>query len=443
MMSSTTQAVRANQSTTQADLAPAMEPSRRLVSCLIVCLVVIASLTMGPATGSAQSAVYPGDSLASIAEIDSGSPTAEPNLVTPISFNEISHGNGVATPAAPFAGQGGFDVSLELAAMRDRLQSQENQIATLRSQLHSPLAARSKPGGNRWFSTFESVIVQPLQENTTALIVQTDSGYSHVAFPWELQHSPRIQFGLESTGDSIGWRMRYWQFRHSNSFLANDANGLLTPPNIGTVGYLVEDGDITLGLESIEEGRFTSSIRTDVIDWELQRQIAQPIDVYAGIRYAKVAQRYVAVTDAGSAWAKSSLRGVGPTVALRMQHTLKLDRLSLFANLRGSLLFGQKQFSVYDDVNDSLQTIGSDDTRLSSDGGDTLSGNTEMQIGLRFAPSDWIAFSVAFEAQTFTNVGGPNPTAVFTGADNGLSSDGPMDDSLSFAGVTVGTEVTW
>lgn len=102
---------------------------------------------------------------------------------------------------------------------------------------------------------------------------------------------------------------------------------------------------------------------------------------------------------------------------------------------------GQRKYSVHDNVNNSLQTIGSDDFRLSSDGGDPLSGNTEIQVGLRFAPSDLIALSTALETQTFTNVGGSHPTDVFTGNDNGLSSDGPMGDSLSFAGVTIGTEV--
>jgi len=86
---------------------------------------------------------------------------------------------------------------------------------------------------------------------------------------------------------------------------------------------------------------------------------------------------------------------------------------------------GQKRFSVYDDANESLQTIGSEDVNLSSDGGDTLSNNAEFQVGLRFVPSDWIAFTVAFEAQTFTNVGGPNPTGIFAGDDSALSGSSP------------------
>ena len=70
--------------------------------------------------------------------------------------------------------------------------------------------------------------------------------------------------------------MRYWQFRHSNSFDANNANGLIPTGNEGIAGYLSEDGDITVGLDFIEEGRFLSSVRTDVIDWEqLQVSVAE------------------------------------------------------------------------------------------------------------------------------------------------------------------------
>ena len=72
-----------------------------------------------------------------------------------------------------------------------------------------------------------------------------------------------------------------------------------------------------------------------------------------------------------------------------------------------------------------------------------MSGNTKMQVGLRIAANDWLALTVAFEAQNFMNVGGANPTGIFTGPDSELAGASPMDDSLCFAGITVGTEVTW
>ncbi len=106
------------------------------------------------------------------------------------------------------------------------------------------------------------------------------------------------------------------------------------------MGYLSEDGDITTGLAFITAGTFHSNVRADVIDMEMQRNVAAPLDLYAGLRYAKIAQHYNAVTDQGTTNAYSEFRGVGPTVALALNHALPLNRLSAFANARGSLFAG-------------------------------------------------------------------------------------------------------
>ncbi|TWT81034.1 hypothetical protein CA13_24810 [Planctomycetes bacterium CA13] len=362
---------------------------------------------------------------------------SDPSAPNPIAETAIAK-TGYEVAEQPHA-----DIWTQVAELRELVNSQEYEIASLRSQLQTPLTQKMAHSGNQWFATYESVIAQPIQNNTTGLIIETDSGYSHIAFPWQMEHSPRVQFGKQSLDDSLGWRVRYWQFRHTEGFVANDANGLIPLGNEATVGYLSEDGDITVGLAFIEEGEFRSKIRTDVIDWEMQRQLADPLNVYAGIRYAKLAQTYVAMTDQGNANSISEFRGIGPTVAMRLQHNLALKQLSLFTELRGSLLFGHKKFSVADDANNLTQSIGDIDLRSFRDGGDTLSSNAEMQIGIRYTPSNWMSLTVAFEAQHFTNVGGPNPTGVFTGPDSGLSGDSPIDDSLSFIGITVGTELLW
>ncbi len=335
------------------------------------------------------------------------------------------------------------DIWSQVAALRSQVQSQDLELAALRQQLHTPSSNAARSGASRWFVTYESVLLQPVQSNSVGILVETTDGYSAVAFPWQLEHSPRIQMGSEASGDSLGWRFRYWTFRHNESFDANDTNGLIPIGNEGTVGYLSEDGDITTGLQFIENGTFISSIRTDVLDWEFQRELAEPVDVYGGLRYAKIAQGYAASTDQGAANAYSEFRGIGPTVAMRFLHNLPLNRLALFANLRGSLLFGHKEFSVADDVNNMRQSLGDIDLRSFADGADTLASNAEMQLGLRYSASDWMNITVAIEGQHYANVGGPNPVAVFTGPDGGLSTDSPMDDSLSFLGLSLGAELIW
>jgi hypothetical protein len=332
----------------------------------------------------------------------------------------------------------------ELSLLRSQIQQHEQELAELRS--HSTFAVvpkRKELQLQLWFVNYESVIVQPLQSNDTAMIVETANGFSHVPFPWQMNYSPRVQFGVEGLGDNLGWRVRLWKFDASRSFDANAVNGLIPTGREATAAYLSEDGDITTGLTFIEAGTFISRVRADVIDWEVHRKLSNPVDFYAGIRYAKLAQSYRAATDQGTVDAASQFRGLGPTVAFGIAHLFPDPRFSLFANLRGSLLFGQKDYGVSDSVNNLEQTAGSITTRKFKDGADTLSSNAELQLGARFSPARWFAASVALEAQHYTNVGGPNPSAVFLGPDSGIAGGNPYADSLSFIGMNVGTQLMW
>ena len=371
------------------------------------------------------------DEVVDFSSIYTGVPASpsQPTVVGDSSIAQVFHQNPASTQV---------DILGEVSALRTQLRQQERQIAQLRSGNVS-----WNTDAPRWFANYENVLVAPMQDNSTGVIVETNTGYSHVGFPWEINYSPRVQFGLEAAGDALGWRVRFWQFDNSESFQANDANGLIPIGNEGVVGYLSEDGDVTTGIAFIQEGTFTSEIRTDVIDFELQKKLSAPIDVYTGIRYAKVAQHYSAVTDRGNANATSEFRGIGPTAAAMLTHRLPYESFLLFANVRGSMLFGGKSYTVIDNVNNLSQTVGGIDLRSGSDTADTLAGNAEMQLGLRFAPNQHFNISVAIEAQHFANVGGPNPSGVFTGPDSGLNGGTPIDDDLGFLGLTVGTEVRW
>ena len=64
-------------------------------------------------------------------------------------------------------------------------------------------------------------------------------------------------------------------------------------------------------------------------------------------------------------------------------------------------------------------------------------------MGIRYDLSHAISFSVALETQHFANVGGPNPTGVFTGSDSGLAGDGPLDDDLNLFGLNLSTSLLY
>ncbi|TWT55202.1 hypothetical protein Pla22_28570 [Rubripirellula amarantea] len=406
-----------------------------LSGCFNACVLTLFALLLPTGNSSGQDSSSSGYSFDSSTEYttESGVTTADHLYGQPQS-DTVSQAS--YTP-------GGVDLLTEVADLQIQMQSQANQIESLRHQLGASSMRQPARSSAQWFASYESVLVAPMQDNSTGVIVETDEGYSHVGFPWELEHSPRVQFGREAEADSLGWRVRFWEFRHGEDFDANDTNGLLPTGYEGTVGYVSEDGDITTGIAFIQEGTFLSTIRTDVIDFEMQRNIARPLDLYAGIRYAKVGQSYSAITDQGNATARSEFRGLGPTVALRLNHVLPYERLALFTNVRGSMLFGSKSYAVGDNVNNVVQSVGEIDLRSGSDSADTLAGNAEIQLGIRYEPCEYFNISVAIEGQHFANVGGPNPSGVFTGADSGLASGTPIDDGLGFLGLTVGTEVRW
>lgn len=334
-----------------------------------------------------------------------------------------------------------MDFQASIDALQTQLAKQESQIRRLTAGSgHAAASARD----GRIFATFESVLVQPVQSNGTGVIVETDDGYSHVAFPWTISHSPRVSLGQESSPNSMGWRLRMWEFRHSQGFAANDTNGLIPIGNEATAGYFIENGDMLTGVSLLTEGTFMSQIRADVIDLEFQKQITAPFDIYAGLRYGRVSQGYQAATDEGNVKAQSEFRGIGPTVAMRVTHRLPLERLELFSNLRGSMLFGAKDFIATDDVPGNVgQFSGQLDLRSGDDFADSLVTNAELQIGIRYTIRKYCTLSVAMEAQHFGNVGGPNPTAAFAGVDGGITGDSPLDDSLSFLGLSVQSEFLW
>ncbi|MEL7263715.1 MAG: Lpg1974 family pore-forming outer membrane protein [Planctomycetota bacterium] len=330
------------------------------------------------------------------------------------------------------------DLQIQIDNLQRQLSQQRSRLNSLnQGSLGSGISRRE------FFATYESVMVQPLQANDSALLVEpANDQYTHIEFPWELAHSPRIQFGSLATGDQLGWRVRYWQFRHGISFRADATNGLVPAGRDAHVGYLSENGDITLGLEELTEGNFYSNIRTDVIDLEWQRQIADPLNIYFGIRYGKILQHYLADTDVGIARSRTQFRGVGPTLALQLDHPLPIDNFVFFANGRGSLLYGNRTMHVSDTSNNIAQSMGNSDLR-NYDGANTLATNLELQVGVRCDLASWWNMSVAFETQHFGNVGGPNPIGLFTGTDFGLATGDPRDDSLGFAGVAVASNWVW
>jgi len=330
---------------------------------------------------------------------------------------------------------GSTDSSIRLMNLERRLAQQESKLARLQN---GPARA------GKLFARYESVIVQPVQSNQTALIVQTgDEEFATVMFPWEMEHSPRITLGYEPPSNGVGWQVRYWQFNHGESFVASEDNGIIQPGWRADVPYLVEDGDVALGVQLFEEGTFVSRVRADVIDLEVSRNLIQPIDAFIGMRYGKFGQTYSAATDEGSVNAITEFRGLGPTMALRLRQTLPLERLTMFGTLRGAMLYGQKDFLGRESNFGNTQHVNGIDLRSYDEGVNSFAGSVEMQVGIEYTITDYFTTFVAFEGQHHSSVGGVNPPATMEGRDGDVTGDSVLDDDLSFIGLTTGIQLQY
>lgn len=352
-------------------------------------------------------------------------------------INKASYSQWTEAGVTDSGGQslGNADSSIQMMNFERRLSQQESQLAQLQN-------GPARPG--KLFARYESVIVQPVQSNQTALIVQTgDEEFATVMFPWEMEHSPRVTLGYEPPSNRVGWQVRYWHFDHGQSFTASEDNGIIQPGWRADVPYLVEDGDVALGVQLFEEGTFVSRVRADVIDMEVSRNLIKPIDAFIGMRYGKFGQFYSAVTDEGSVNARTEFRGLGPTMALRLRQTLPLERLSMFGTLRGAMLYGQKDFLGRESNFGNTQHVNGIDLRSYDEGVNSFAGSLEMQVGIEYTITNFFTTFVAFEGQHHAGVGGVNPPATMEGRDGDVTGDSVLDDDLSFVGLTTGIQLQY
>lgn len=323
--------------------------------------------------------------------------------------------------------QPAYDTSVQTEYLESELAAQEATLQQLRAELNGECC---DVGG--WFTSYQSVILKPTLSNSTALIVSNDPNFDHLHFDWNLEHSPRVELGYLSGSDGLGWRARYWHFRHQNAFFANDANGLI-PTDEGIVGFFSEDGDIVIGLSDVDAGVFSNAIRVDVADMELEKRANENFSVLAGLRYAQLRQHYFANTDEGLATSSSHFHGVGPTAAIDFQHLITQD-IALYSTVRGSLLYGKQSFTAADDVNN---------LRLNATNADAFASSGEIQLGIRAKLAQALSVNLGLEAQHWADVGGANPTAIYAGEDFSIDSDSPNDDDLGFIGLNFGATLQW
>lgn len=315
-----------------------------------------------------------------------------------------------------------------------RMENLEQQVNAQSAQIYSqpacttcdPCASDNDCG--RYYAGYEAVIVTPYQTNNTGILAFNDPVIEHVGFDWGLEPSSRIELGYLGAKGAMGWRARYWQFDQSTT-LDVDNNVALTQDEGSIIWASLGDADTIIGLVDVDTAVMTHSIDLHVLDLELQTQATKNFLVSGGFRYAEIDQSYLAVTDAGIAMGDIKFRGYGPTLAGEFSRPVYCG-WDVFANGRGSMLFGQQQFRASGDESNEIMDI---------ENTGTLAGAMEMQMGVKWTSrNDRFFFKSALEAQYWANVGSPNPSATFSNDSDDATSDDVLNESLGFVGFTIG-----
>ena len=282
-----------------------------------------------------------------------------------------------------------------------------------------------------YYGSYEAVIVSPFQSNNTGIIAQNDPVIEHLGFDWEMKYSNRFELGYLAPTCGIGWRARYWQFDQSTSFAVDNNVGLVQDE--GAIIWAATDNDV-VGLVDVDTAVMTHSIDMHVWDLELQANATKNLLLSGGFRYAEIDQNYLAVTDAGIGTGLMDFQGYGPTMSAEF-HRNVCGGWDVFANGRGSLLYGSQRFVGTDDQSNIEMTINN---------GGSLSSALETQMGLKWTScNNRFFFKTALEAQYWANVGSPNPAATFTDDSDEANADDPLNESLGFVGLTVGGGVQY
>lgn len=279
-----------------------------------------------------------------------------------------------------------------------------------------------------YYGSYEAVFVTPFQSNNTAIIAQNDPVIEHIGFDWDMKYSNRFELGYLAPTCGIGWRARYWQFDQSTSFTA-DNNGVLAQDEGTIIWTAVNNGNSVIGLVDVDTAVMTHSIDMQVWDMELQANATKNLLLSGGFRYADINQGYRAVADSGIGIGYMDFQGYGPTVSAEYSRNV-FGRWDLFANGRGSVLYGQQAFRASSEAPSQMLIINNNGT---------LASSAEMQMGLKWTSrNDRFFFKTGLEAQYWANVGSPNPTAIYADDSDEATSDDALNESLGFVGFTVG-----
>ncbi|QDT62814.1 Lpg1974 family pore-forming outer membrane protein [Calycomorphotria hydatis] len=237
--------------------------------------------------------------------------------------------------------------------------------------------------------------------------------------------------------DDFGGRVRWFTFDQAAERYEYTANATSTytvrlndqfanPTNTGDIFVLPASAGDNI--------RVSGGLDVDVFDAEMSQRIRMNnwlFNVGGGFRYGKVTQdSNVTLSDAGGVIASSqsnnSFHGIGPVAFAEMRRPIGCSGLSILANVRGSMLYGDHKDSIVNFDSTAVTT-----TQQYHTNNQDLIPIAEMQLGVEW--SVWLSnisvfsIQVAWETQTWFGTGNTRT----------------RDDDLGFDGFTAAMALEW
>lgn len=181
---------------------------------------------------------------------------------------------------------------------------------------------------------------------------------SQTDFPYSYYASPLIWFGYVGE-NGLGARTRFWLFdQASNLTRTNDGNvSYISAAPLNYLNSSSTAGDVLT---------FSSGLELNVVDFELTQTFqagAFTGQLTAGGRYTRIQQSYHHVeaplnTLDDIVDSSHSFSGFGPSIAAEVRRSILDSGLSLYANGRGSILFGKSSQQATNINNNVVTNIG-------------------------------------------------------------------------------------
>jgi hypothetical protein len=222
-------------------------------------------------------------------------------------------------------------------------------------------------------------IVKPFLQNNAAFITQTITSTNGQGtfsfgslnqhdFSWGLDAAPVVWLGY-AFENGLGVRARWWLFDQRNATApVSDSSTTIISASSAGLSIATPSSFVPFGNFSPATQMFVSSnLKLTVWDFEATRELEVEhwaLMLSAGFQYAHLSQNYNAFeASRGSLFSfipfpenqirriavlssADNFNGAGPTIALEARRAIANSALSLFANLRGTMLFGQSKQQV-------------------------------------------------------------------------------------------------